>query len=89
MSQALERALHSTTTVLLGIRDDILHAMKGGELTLMILADFSKAFDTIRYKTVLQKFNQLGFSKEYLIWTINYLTGRRHFVQVDDRASDV
>ena len=79
---------HSTSSVLLGIRDDILHAMKLGELTLMILADFSKAFDTIRYKTVLRKLSHLGFSNEYLIWTINYLSGRRHFVQVDDKISD-
>ena len=79
---------HSTTTVRLGIRDDILHAMKRGELTLMILADFSKAFNTIRYKTVLRKLRHLGFSNEYLIWTINYLSGRRHFVQDDDNVSD-
>ena len=45
----------------------------------MILESFLKAFDTIRYKTVL------GFSNEYLTWTISYLTGGRHFVQIDDR----
>ena len=48
---------HSTTTVLLRIRDDIIKAMKRGEVTLMILADFSNAFDTIKYKTVLKKLN--------------------------------
>ena len=57
---------HSTTTVLLDIRDDVLRAMKRGEVTLMVLANFSKAFDTIKYKTVLTKLNQLGFSNEYL-----------------------
>jgi hypothetical protein len=61
--------------------------MKRGEVTLMVLADFSKAFDTIKYKTVLTKLNQLGFSNEYLKWTVNYLTGRRHFVQIDDKTS--
>ena len=79
---------HSTTTVLLGIRDGILHAMKRGQLTLMILADFSKAFDTIRYKTVLRRFSHLRLSKEHLIWTVNYLSGRQHFVQIDDKVSD-
>ena len=78
---------HSITTVLLDIRDDVLRAMKRGEVTLMVLADFSKAFDTIKYKTVLTKLNQLGFSNEYLKWTVNYLTGRRHFVQIDDKTS--
>lgn len=34
---------HSTTTVLMGIRDDLIRAMKKKEVTLMVLADFSKA----------------------------------------------
>ena len=79
------------TTVLhvLGIRDDIIRAIKRGEVTLMVLADFSKAFDTIKYKTVLEKLILLGFSKEYLKWTIQYLSGRKHFVQVDDKMSEL
>ena len=36
---------HSTTTVLLKIRDDILQAMKKGEIALLAFADFSKALD--------------------------------------------
>ncbi len=52
------RKRHSTTTVLLIIRDDVLRAMKRGEVTLMVLAEFSKAFDTIKYKTVLTKLSQ-------------------------------
>ena len=57
------RKSHSTTTVLLRIRDGIIKAMKRVEVTLMILADFSKAFDTIKYKTVLKKLDYmyLGF----------------------------
>lgn len=39
---------HSTTTTVLGIRDDI-RVMKRGEVTLMVLADYSKAFDTISF----------------------------------------
>ena len=62
--------------------------MKRGEVTLMILADFSKAFDIIKYKTVLKKLNYLGFSKSFLNQTIDYLTDRWHFVQVDDKTSD-
>ena len=46
---------HSTTTVLLRIRDDIIQAMKKGELTLIAFADFSKAFDTVHYSIVIRK----------------------------------
>ena len=79
---------HSATTVLLGSKDDIKHAMKRGEVTLMIMADYSKAFDTIKFRTVLSILNDFGFSKDYLKWTVNYLTGRKHFVQVDDKKSN-
>ena len=40
----------ATYTVLMGIRDDLIHAMKKGEVTLMLMDDFSKVFDTVRYK---------------------------------------
>ena len=46
---------HSTTTVLLRIRDDIIRAMKKGKFTLMVLADYSKAFDTVSYSVIIQK----------------------------------
>ena len=39
----------STTTVLLGIREDLIRAMKRGEVTMMVMADYSKAFDTVRF----------------------------------------
>ncbi|CAB4033576.1 Hypothetical predicted protein, partial [Paramuricea clavata] len=65
---------HSTTSVLLGIRDDIRHAMNKGEITLMVLADFSKAFDTICFKSTIEKFYKLGFSKTFLKWLLSYLS---------------
>ncbi len=39
---------HSTITTLLGIKDDIIRAMKKREVTLMGLADYSNAFDTVQ-----------------------------------------
>ena len=78
---------HSTTTALLGIRDDIKLAMKKKEVTLMVLADFSKAFDTVCFKTTLKKFYKLVFSKNYLKWLLSYSSGRTQFVQIDDTKS--
>ena len=83
----LGKARHSTTSVLLSIRDDILKTMNRSECTLLVLADSSKAFDTVKYRSVLEKMNVLGFSKSYLKWTVNYLCGREQFVQIDDRIS--
>ena len=79
----------STTTVLQAIRDDIVKAMKSSEVTMMILADFSKAFDTICFRNLITKMSKLGFSRDFLILTLNYVVHRKQFVQIDDTSSDV
>ena len=54
---------HSTDTVLMGMRDELLREMKKGEVTLVVLAHFSKAFDTVNCKVFITKLSTLGFSK--------------------------
>ena len=83
------RKSHSKTTTLLGICDDLLRAMKRGEVSLMVLADYFKAFDTVRFKTVLTKLHALGFSNKFLTWMVHYLSDRRQFVQMDDKISSI
>ena len=78
---------HSKTTPLLGMRDDIRKAMDKGEVTLMVMADFSKAFDTICFRTTWLKLHKLGFTKPSLKWLLSYLCARRQFVQIDDKSS--
>ena len=51
----------STTTVLQAIRDDIVKAMKRSKLTMMILADFSKAFDTICFRNPITNVSKNRF----------------------------
>lgn len=79
----------STIVVLLAIRDDILKAMKRGEVTMMVLADFSKSFDTVRFGKLIMKVNKLGLSKNFLILMLNYVSDTRQFVQIDDNQSEV
>ena len=78
---------HSTTTALMGVRDDIRYAMKRKEVTLMVLADFSKAFDTISFSATIMKFYKLGFPKPFLKWLLSHLSSRSQFVQIDNRKS--
>ena len=80
---------HSTVTALLGIRDDLVRAMKRGEVSLMVFADYSKAFDTVCFKTVLTKMHALGFLDEFLTWMVHYLSDRRQLVQIDDKTSSI
>ena len=78
---------HSITTALLARRDDIRKAMDKGEVTLMVMADFSKAFATICFRTTLVKLHKLGFTKPSLKWLLSYLCDRRQFVQIDNKTS--
>ena len=80
---------HSTTTVLLSIRDTLIRASKKGEVTLMVYANYNKAFDTVQYRTVLTKMHGLGFSKSFRHWVINYITNRQQLVQVNVRKSSL
>lgn len=77
----------ATTTVLLRIRDDIIRAMKKGELTLIAFADFSKGFDTVDHSIVIRKLHAIGLSKTALLWILSYLSNRQQFVQVNDKKS--
>lgn len=79
---------HSTGTALLKLRDDIKQAMKAGEVTLVVLVDFSKAFDTICHHSLIKKMSKLGFSKQFLYWTLSYLSDRSQFVQIDADKSE-
>lgn len=83
------RKSRSTVTCLLKLRDDILKAMSRGEVTVAVFADYSKAFDTIDYATLLRKLEKLNFSKDFLHWLTEYIADRKHFVQIDDNSSSM
>ena len=70
----------STPTGLLGIRDHLIRAVKRGEVTMMVMADYSKAFDTVRFKSVLTKMHVMGFSKSFLKWMLNYFCQGKLFL---------
>ena len=78
---------HSTTTLLLKLRDDIIRAMNRSEVTLAILIDYSKAFDTINHNTLIKKLRSLNFSISSLKLIMSYLSNRQQFVQVNDKRS--
>ena len=86
-NQAGFRKGHSTTTILLKLKSDIKSAMKKGEVTLAVFADFSKAFDTVDYPTLFKNLHELGFSKSFIELLYSYLYGRKQVVQVNDKYS--
>ena len=43
-------------------------AMKQSELTMAVFTNYSKAFDTIDFDTLIQKIHSLNFSTDFLYW---------------------
>ena len=86
-TQAGYRRNHSTNTILIKMRDDILNAMNKGEVTLSILADFRKTFDTVDYTVLIKKLSKLNMSPEFLHLIFSYISDRSQYVQIDSNKS--
>ena len=82
-TQAGYRRNHSTNTILIKMRDDILNAMNKGEVTLSILADFSKAFDAVHYTVLIKKLSKLNMSPPFLHLILSCISDRPQYVQID------
>lgn len=81
------RPLHSCETALLNITDDILRGTDEKKATVLVLIDFSKAFDTIDHKILLAVLKFVGVSNETLNFFRSYLTGRTQRVKADNSVS--
>jgi len=79
---------HSTTSLLLKPSDDIVKAMNQNEITIAVMIDYSKAFDTIDHSLLMRKLSQLGFGESVIRLIISYLSNRKQYVQIDDRKSE-
>ena len=62
------------------MRADILNAMNKGEVKLSVLADFSKAFDTVDYTVLIKKLSKLNMSPEFLYLILSYTSDRSQYV---------
>ena len=78
---------HSAQTLLLKFRDDIQKAINKNEITMSVLIDYSKAFDTIEHETLIKKLVSLNFSNSSIKIILSYLTNRRQYVQVNEKQS--
>ncbi|CAB0032320.1 unnamed protein product, partial [Trichogramma brassicae] len=79
---------HSTQTALLGVMDDARRAIERSQITVLVLIDFSKAFDTVPHQLLLAKLRRFNFADRTIRWFASYLRGRTQAVaQNDGRTS--
>jgi len=79
----------STGTALLSVIEEARLAMDHGEVTIIVLLDFSKAFDSVDHDILLAKLKILGFGATTLQWFSSYLSERQQKVVFGDRVSRV
>ena len=65
---------------MLKLKYDIRESMDSKYVTLLILFDFSKAFDSLNNVVLLQKVRQANLSVSAIKWIASYLTSREQAV---------
>ena len=85
--QSGNRKCHSTQTALLSVTDELLKAMDEKKISLLVLMDMCKAFDSISHYILLSTLRNLGLSPSALEWFNSYLKGRYQHVRIEDIVS--
>lgn len=79
---------HSTVTALLKVTDDIRWAMENKSLSILVLLDFSSAFNSVDFDILLGILQTNNFSSSSLAWFGSYLRGRSQRVRHEESFSD-
>lgn len=87
-SQSGFRKGASTQTVLAKLADDVRRGFSEKLYTFLVLFDFTKAFDRVKHKLLLQKLQRYGFDEKSLRWFESYLHNRRQSVLGDGTRSE-
>ena len=88
--QSAYRQFHSTETAMLRVVNDLLLALDKGNEAVLILLDYSAAFDTITHSIFFERLqSRYGIGGTVLRWFKSYLTNRSQAVVVNDRLSDI
>ena len=87
--QSAYRALHSTESALLKIKDDIMQNVSHRKGVLLVLLDLSAAFDTVNHSILLDRLtHDIGAKGAAQKWFKSYLSGRTTCICIDGSFSD-
>ena len=78
---------YSTDAALVTLLDKITHALNKNDFVLGIFLDFSKAFDTVDHKILLDKLYYYGVRGVPFHWIKDYLSERKQYVSYNGATS--
>ena len=71
---------NSSEHAIIQLYDQICESFEQNKFTLGVFIDFSKAFDTVDHKILIEKLLHYGVNGNNLKWFSNYLTNRKQFI---------
>ena len=83
------RDKHSTYLAMITLMDKLIQALERGEYTIGIFLDFSKAFDTVNHRILLDKLNLYGIRGVANKWVESYLSNRKQFTSYNGSNSSI
>ena len=74
---------------LLNAHDTLLKSLNNRQVSILLLLDFSKAFDTVDHNILLAKLAHYGIRGPALKWLRSYLSDRKQYVSVNNSDSSM
>ena len=81
------RPTGSTTAALIAILHAITDMLSSNPYVIVLALDFSKAFDSVRQSTLLQKIAMLDIPDIVYNWLVDFFSGRRHCTRYSGSTS--
>lgn len=80
---------HGTETALLHVTDELTEASDKGLSSIIVLLDYSRAFDCLRSDLLLAKLLHYGFSSDTCQWFRTFLTNREQMVVLNSPNGEI
>ena len=82
------RPTGSTTAAIIDILHTVTHLLVTNPYVVVIALDFSKAFDTVRHSSLLEKIAKLDIQDIIYNWLVDFFTGHSHQTRYKGKVSE-